>query len=122
MSNELKFVRFSKYSTELKNNKIIPINTKTWDGLSYENMILNNMIKALLLKDYSNHYYPRKSLFKPWMKNILKNIINKLTFNKQNNDYSYFPLLSNIPYSIHINIQYFEIINILYHWIDTEIY
>lgn len=122
MSNELKVVRFSKYSTEFKDNKIIPINTKTWDGLSYENMLLNNMIKALLSKDYSNYYYPRKSLFKPWMKNILKEILNKLTFNKQTNNYSYFPLLSNIPNSIPINIQYFDIINILYHWIDTEIY
>ena len=56
MSNELKNVRFSKYSTEFKDNKILPIHTKTWDGLSYENIILNNMIKALLQKDYSNYW------------------------------------------------------------------
>lgn len=121
MNNELKIVRFSKYSTEIKDNKIFPINTKIWDGLSYENMLINNMIKALILKDYSNYYYPRNSLFQPWMKNILKKIINKLRFYKHNNDYSYFPLLSDIPNSIPINIQYFDIFNILYHWIDTEI-
>ena len=121
MSNELKVVRFSKYSTELKNNKIIPINTKTWDGLRYENLKLNNMIKALLQKDYSNYYYPRQSLFEPWMKNLLKEILNKLSIRKKTNDYSYFPLFSNIPYSTPINIEFFDVINILYHWIDTEI-
>ena len=121
MSNELKIVRFSKYSIEHRDNKILPINTKTWDGLSYKNTILNNMIKALLQKDYSNFYYPRKSIFKPWMKHKLKNILKKLLIMRQNNDTSYFLLLSNIPYSVPINIQYFDIINILYNWMDCEI-